>query len=212
VVSGDLANRGRREQIEQATARLRSLGPKVVRGAGQPRPPLLLPGRFSHPWREFERQWATTEPIHRSEQLLVVGSTQPAPGASSPASCAAPHSSERPPTRRHAARGVPARLPASSSRLRALARAQSARSRAEGTCCAGWRKAASTWSPRAHPPVLDDRAARVRRRRRAQTTDLRNGARLRPPPAAPAGRGARAPALRLRRGRDQRRDVHLARG
>ena len=73
VVSGDLANRGRREQIEQAAAFLRSLGPEVIAVPGNHDLPYSFPGRFSHPWREFERQWATTEPIHRSEQLLVIG-------------------------------------------------------------------------------------------------------------------------------------------
>jgi 3',5'-cyclic AMP phosphodiesterase CpdA len=73
VVSGDLANRGRRGQLEQAAALLRSLGPDVVAVPGNHDLPYTFPGRFSHPWREFERQWATTEPIHRSERLLVVG-------------------------------------------------------------------------------------------------------------------------------------------
>jgi 3',5'-cyclic AMP phosphodiesterase CpdA len=79
VVSGDLANRGRREQIERATALLRSLGPKVIAVPGNHDLPYSFPGRFIHPWREFERQWATTEPVHRSERLLVVGlnSAQP---------------------------------------------------------------------------------------------------------------------------------------
>jgi len=79
VVSGDLANRGRREQIEQATARLRSLGPKLSRCRATTTS-LLLPGRFSHPGASSSASGRTTEPIHRSEQLLVVGSTQPAPG------------------------------------------------------------------------------------------------------------------------------------
>jgi 3',5'-cyclic AMP phosphodiesterase CpdA len=35
--------------------------------------PLLPPGRFTHPWREFERQWTTTEPVHSADGLHVVG-------------------------------------------------------------------------------------------------------------------------------------------
>jgi len=79
VVSGDLANRGRRGQIEQAAALLRSLGPKVVAVPGNHDLPYSLPARFSHPWREFERQWQTTEPVYRSERLLALGlnSAQP---------------------------------------------------------------------------------------------------------------------------------------
>jgi 3',5'-cyclic AMP phosphodiesterase CpdA len=72
VVSGDLAHRGRREQHERAAAFLKQFG----------RPLLVVPGnhdipwsprRFLSPFREFERQWETTEPVYRSERLLVVG-------------------------------------------------------------------------------------------------------------------------------------------
>ena len=73
IVSGDLVNRGRRQQFEQAAAFLRSLGPAVAAVPGNHDLPYSFPGRFVHPWREFERQWATTEPIHRSEQLLAIG-------------------------------------------------------------------------------------------------------------------------------------------
>jgi len=73
VVSGDLANRGRRGQIEQAAAMLRSLGPKVIAVPGNHDLPYSFPGRFSHPWREFERQWQTTEPVYQSERLLALG-------------------------------------------------------------------------------------------------------------------------------------------
>jgi len=73
VVSGDLANRGRRGQIEQAAAMLRSLGPDVIAVPGNHDMPYSFPGRFSHPWREFERQWQTTEPVYRSERLLALG-------------------------------------------------------------------------------------------------------------------------------------------
>jgi len=73
VVSGDLVNRGRRQQFEQAAAFLRSLGPAVAAVPGNHDLPYSFPERFSHPWREFERQWATTEPVHRSERLLAIG-------------------------------------------------------------------------------------------------------------------------------------------
>ena len=79
VVSGDLANRGRRGQIEQAAALLRSLGPEVIAVPGNHDLPYTFPGRFSHPWREFKRQWQTTEPVYRSERLIALGlnSAQP---------------------------------------------------------------------------------------------------------------------------------------
>lgn len=73
VVSGDLVNSGRRQQFEQAADYLRALGPAVAVVPGNHDLPYSVPGRFTHPWREFERQWATTEPIHRSEQLLAIG-------------------------------------------------------------------------------------------------------------------------------------------
>lgn len=79
VASGDLANRGRRAEIDRAAEMLRSLGPPVIAVPGNHDLPYTLPGRFTHPWREFERVWATTEPVHRSERLLVLGlnSTRP---------------------------------------------------------------------------------------------------------------------------------------
>jgi 3',5'-cyclic AMP phosphodiesterase CpdA len=73
VVTGDVANRGRRNQEEGAADYLRSLGPPVLPVPGNHDLPYSFPGRFVHPWREFERQWATTEPLHRSERLLAIG-------------------------------------------------------------------------------------------------------------------------------------------
>jgi len=35
--------------------------------------PYTFPKRFTHPWVEFERVWETTEPIHSSAALHVVG-------------------------------------------------------------------------------------------------------------------------------------------
>jgi 3',5'-cyclic AMP phosphodiesterase CpdA len=72
VASGDLTHRGRRDQHERAAAFLRRLGYPV----------LAIPGnhdipynhrRFLTPWREFEREWETTQPVFRSEAILVVG-------------------------------------------------------------------------------------------------------------------------------------------
>ncbi|HEV2593217.1 MAG TPA: metallophosphoesterase [Gaiellaceae bacterium] len=73
IASGDLTHRGRRDQHERSAAALRSLGPPVVAVPGNHDIPYTFPARFTTPWREFERQWETTEPVHASETLQVVG-------------------------------------------------------------------------------------------------------------------------------------------
>jgi 3',5'-cyclic AMP phosphodiesterase CpdA len=73
VASGDLANRGRRDELERAAALLRSLGPPVVAVPGNHDLPYTFPARFASPWREFERVWGTTEPTYASPSLHVVG-------------------------------------------------------------------------------------------------------------------------------------------
>jgi 3',5'-cyclic AMP phosphodiesterase CpdA len=73
VASGDLANRGRRRELERAAALLRSLGAPVVAVPGNHDLPYTFPARFTSPWREFERVWGTTEPTYASAALHVVG-------------------------------------------------------------------------------------------------------------------------------------------
>ena len=72
VASGDLAHRGRRQQLERAAALLRSLGPPVLAVPGNHDLP-YTPARFVRPWTEFERVWETTEPTASSPDLHVVG-------------------------------------------------------------------------------------------------------------------------------------------
>jgi 3',5'-cyclic AMP phosphodiesterase CpdA len=72
VASGDLANRGRRDQLERAAALLRSLGPPVLAVPGNHDLP-YTPARFYRPWAEFERVWDTTEPTVSLPGLHVVG-------------------------------------------------------------------------------------------------------------------------------------------
>jgi 3',5'-cyclic AMP phosphodiesterase CpdA len=72
VASGDLANRGRRDQLERAAALLRSLGPPVLAVPGNHDLP-YTPARFFRPWAEFERVWDTTEPTVSLPGLHVVG-------------------------------------------------------------------------------------------------------------------------------------------
>jgi len=72
VASGDLAHRGRREQLERAAALLRGLGPPVLAVPGNHDLP-YTPARFFCPWTEFERIWDTTEPTASLPGLHVVG-------------------------------------------------------------------------------------------------------------------------------------------
>jgi 3',5'-cyclic AMP phosphodiesterase CpdA len=72
VASGDLAHRGRRQQLERAAELLRSLGPPVLAVPGNHDLP-YTPARFVRPWTEFERVWETTEPTASAPGLHVVG-------------------------------------------------------------------------------------------------------------------------------------------
>jgi 3',5'-cyclic AMP phosphodiesterase CpdA len=72
VASGDLAHRGRREQLERAASLLGSLGPPVLAVPGNHDLP-YTPARFVRPWAEFERIWETTEPTASAPGLHVVG-------------------------------------------------------------------------------------------------------------------------------------------
>jgi 3',5'-cyclic AMP phosphodiesterase CpdA len=73
VATGDLTHRGRRDQHERAASFLRGLGPSVVAVPGNHDIPYTFPARFTRPWAEFERFWETTEPMHRTEGVCVVG-------------------------------------------------------------------------------------------------------------------------------------------
>ena len=72
VASGDLAHRGRRQELERAASLLRSLGPPVLAVPGNHDIP-HTPARFLRPWTEFERVWETTEPTASAPGLHVVG-------------------------------------------------------------------------------------------------------------------------------------------
>ena len=73
VASGDLTHRGVRAQHERAAAFLRGLELPLLVIPGNHDIPYTFPKRFTHPWAEFERQWETTEPVHRSDGVVVVG-------------------------------------------------------------------------------------------------------------------------------------------
>src|SRR5215470_19032732 len=71
IASGDLTNRGRRDQHERAAAFLRGLGPPVVAVPGNHDIPYTFPARFTKPWAEFERLWETTRPVYASGAVCL---------------------------------------------------------------------------------------------------------------------------------------------
>jgi 3',5'-cyclic AMP phosphodiesterase CpdA len=73
AVTGDLAHRGRRREHERAAAFLRALERPLLVIPGNHDIPYTFPARFTTPWAEFERQWQTVEPVHRADDLFVVG-------------------------------------------------------------------------------------------------------------------------------------------
>ena len=73
VASGDLTNRGRREQHDRAAAFLGGLHRPVLAVPGNHDIPYTKVARFLRTWAQFERLWETTEPVYRSDTLVVVG-------------------------------------------------------------------------------------------------------------------------------------------
>ena len=73
VATGDLTHRGLPAQHDRAAAFLRGLGATVTAVPGNHDIPYSFPARFTHPWREFERLWGTTEPVHSTGTVHLVG-------------------------------------------------------------------------------------------------------------------------------------------
>ena len=73
VASGDLTHRNHPEQHERAAAFLRSLGRPVLAVPGNHDIPALPPRRFLRTFTAFERVWGETEPVYRSESVVVCG-------------------------------------------------------------------------------------------------------------------------------------------
>jgi predicted MPP superfamily phosphohydrolase len=73
VASGDLTHRGRRDQHERAARFLRGFDVPLLAIPGNHDIPYTFPARFTRTFVEFERLWETTEPVYRSEGLLIVG-------------------------------------------------------------------------------------------------------------------------------------------
>jgi 3',5'-cyclic AMP phosphodiesterase CpdA len=73
VATGDLTHRGRPVEHEEAARFLHGLYPRLVVVPGNHDIPYAFPARFTRTWREFERHWQTTEPVHSTPEVLVVG-------------------------------------------------------------------------------------------------------------------------------------------
>jgi 3',5'-cyclic AMP phosphodiesterase CpdA len=73
IASGALTHRGRREQHERAARFLRSFELPLLAIPGNHDIPYTFPARFTKTFDEFERHWETTEPVHSSTSLYVVG-------------------------------------------------------------------------------------------------------------------------------------------
>jgi 3',5'-cyclic AMP phosphodiesterase CpdA len=73
VATGDLTHRGRPAQHRRAAAFLRGLGAPVAAVPGNHDIPYSFPARFTHPWREFDRLWETTEPVYSTDGVHLVG-------------------------------------------------------------------------------------------------------------------------------------------
>ena|SRR5215210_1722099 len=73
IASGDLTHRGLPRQHDNAADFLRGLGLPLLAIPGNHDIPYTFPKRFTRPWTEFERHWTTTEPVYRSDTLVVAG-------------------------------------------------------------------------------------------------------------------------------------------
>src|SRR3954453_10052592 len=73
IASGDLTHRGLRDEHERVAAFLRRLERTIVAVPGNHDIPYRFPARFTTPWREFEREWETTEPVFAGAHAHVVG-------------------------------------------------------------------------------------------------------------------------------------------
>ncbi len=73
LATGDLAHRGRAEQLEVARRTLDELGRPLLVVPGNHDLPYSFPARFTRPWTRFEAAFGTTDPVYRSETLVACG-------------------------------------------------------------------------------------------------------------------------------------------
>jgi 3',5'-cyclic AMP phosphodiesterase CpdA len=73
IASGDLANRGRRAELEQAKVLLDRLPVPTLAVPGNHDIPYTPVSRATRPWNVFETVFGTTDPVYRSEHAVVCG-------------------------------------------------------------------------------------------------------------------------------------------
>ena len=73
IASGDLSNRGRRAELEQAKTLLDRLPAPALAVPGNHDIPYTLPARVTRPWDLFVDVLGTTEPVVRTESAVACG-------------------------------------------------------------------------------------------------------------------------------------------
>ena len=73
IASGDLANRGRTSEFEEAKALLDRLPAPALAVPGNHDIPYTLPARVTRPWERFEAVFGTTQPIVRTASAVACG-------------------------------------------------------------------------------------------------------------------------------------------
>jgi 3',5'-cyclic AMP phosphodiesterase CpdA len=73
IATGDLAHRGRPRELAHAKALLAGLGFPLLAVPGNHDIPYTFPSRFTRPWQFFEADVGPTDPVYRSNTLVVCG-------------------------------------------------------------------------------------------------------------------------------------------
>jgi 3',5'-cyclic AMP phosphodiesterase CpdA len=73
IASGDLANRGRLAELEQAKTVLDRLPAPTLAVPGNHDIPYTIPARFTRPWRAFEAVFGTTRPVLALDGVIACG-------------------------------------------------------------------------------------------------------------------------------------------
>ena len=73
IVTGDLTHFGRLREHVTAAVFLRSLGIPLLVVPGNHDIPWAFPARLTGPWKSFEAEWKTTEPVYSSPSVHAVG-------------------------------------------------------------------------------------------------------------------------------------------
>ncbi|MDQ3121017.1 MAG: metallophosphoesterase [Actinomycetota bacterium] len=73
VVTGDLAHRGRRQELETAAQLLRGIGLPFLAVPGNHDIPYTVPARFTRTFTDWEHVFGETEPSYAADGVVVVG-------------------------------------------------------------------------------------------------------------------------------------------